>query len=238
MSLPELAAKIISQRHNVLVSDTCILLDAIRGPIRDNGLSIVEAALRMDAEIQSQSLPFTLVLPSLFAGEWQDNVTIIREEVTSAFRRHHLQSQALNRLHQWMRGTPLTMSDVTLLGFETELEQMCNRIIAHAEAIAPEDAFDVAAMRRLIQRRAPSSEGKPEPKDCRIFEETLALGRELRQQGFAGRIVFASSNTTDYGTTRIPRSDIKTDLDSISGEFAQSLNYAYHIAASPLPISP
>lgn len=233
MLLPELAAWLIQRNHDVLVSDVCTLLDVIRGVYRDNGRDIIETALVIDSQIQVQSLPFSLVLPSLFAGEWQDNVVKVKGELDQKLNQHWRLSQELIHLHQRMRRVPLAMPNVTQLGLGEKLERSCNRLIASAEVIEPEDRFDVAAMLRVLQQRAPSSQGKPEPKDCRIFEETLALGRELKQQGFTHKIIFASSNTKEYGSNLIPNPEIESDLLGIGGLFAQSLNYAYYLAVTP-----
>ena len=231
MRVPDLAAHILKQGSNALVCDTCTLLDVIRGPIRNN-LDIVKTALRMDDEIGANTLPFTLVLPSLFASEWQDHVTEVREQVTTELRKHLIWARTWDSLHQLTRKTPLNVTDVTQLGFESDLEDACNRIISHAETIDAESDFSIAAMNRVITVRAPASKGKSEPKDCHIFEQVLALGRELRQQGFGGRIVFASSNTNDYCSAGKTRPEIESDLNSIKGEFAISLSHGYYLAAS------
>jgi hypothetical protein len=58
----------------------------------------------------------------------------------------------------------------------------------------------------------------------------LVLGEALRKGGYTGKIVFASSDKEGYGTTGKALPDIQAALDTISGQFASTLNYAYHAA--------
>lgn len=237
MRVPDLAAYITQQGSNVLVPDTCTLLDVVRGPIRGN-MDIVKTALQMVDKVHEEALPFIVVLSSLFESEWQEHVAEVREQVTLELRKYLNWSRTWDSLHQLTRKTPLSVTDVTLLGFESDLEDACRRIMAHAITMQAEDNVKIAAMNRVTTVRAPASKGKSEPKDCFIFEEVLALGRELRRKGFRGRIVFASSNTNDYRSAGELRPDIETDLQSIKGEFAVSLSHGYHLAALPSTLLP
>jgi hypothetical protein len=229
--LAELAEALVTAEKNALVLDTCILLDVIRSPFRDT-MYVVEFAVRMDAEIQNGTLPFSLVLPSLLRREWTDNVATVREELLKTLERHLIQSRLFEQLHHLLYKSLLSIPDVTTYAFTETLEQVCNRIIAPTEAIEQQDQYLVRAMQRVHDKRAPAQAGKESSKDCQIFEEVLGLGRELRGVGFARKIVFASSNTKEYGVTGNPFPGIKADLDTIGAEFASSLNYAYHVASS------
>ena len=231
MQLDDLVPFLASENKNVLFLDVCTLLDVVRGPARDN-MSVVEAAVDMDVQIQTASLSFTIVLPSLFQKEWDDNISTVREELFKAMERHQKLSQASDRLHMLLLGTRLSLPDLRTHQFEDKLEQMCLRIIRSAQSINEYDDFDIRAMRRVVDCRAPASKGKQEAKDCKIFEETLGVGHRLRGQGFTKKIVFASSNTTDYMAAGKPLPEIKSDLDAIGAEFTSSLNHAYHIANS------
>lgn len=229
--LAELADSLTAANKNILVLDTCTLLDVIRSPFRDT-MPIVELALRIDSEIMAGTLPFSLVVPSLFHREWSDNLPTIRDELLKALEKHRFQSNMFQHLHRHLYGTPLLIPDVTTFAFTEKLEQTCDRILAASGVIEHQDQCDLRAMQRVRDKRAPSQKGKQSAKDCQIFEETLEIGRQLQARGLACKVVFASSNETDYGKTGMPFPDIKADLDAIGGEFASSLNYAYHVAAS------
>src|SRR5689334_3312664 len=104
----------------------------------------------------------------------------VQEELSKALDRHKSLSNNVSRLYLCLYGTSLLIPDVTSYQLEERLKQLCERIIASAQKIEKNPVFYSLGMERLIERRAPSSKGKPEAKDCTIFEEALGLGRELR----------------------------------------------------------
>ncbi len=238
--MPEntLIAALLQENKNVLVMDVCSLFDALR-PLDRDARDAVEMVTRMDREIQKDALPFALILPSLFAYEWNSNIAKIKGDLTKSLQTYKNQSDYIDFLCQMLYGTEMAMPDVTRYGFDVSLESTCLRIMRAAQTIEENDAAKLSAFERLKEGRAPSSrndpenrgKNKPEFKDCVIFEEVLTMGRELRGAGFNGKIVFVSSNTSDYGKTGQPFPEIAADLQTIQAEFASKLNYAYHIAA-------
>ena len=231
MQLAELVEVLVLAGKNVLIIDACLLLDVIQAPTRDK-LRIVEFAMKIDAMIQANALPFSIVLPYLFQNEWNANVQRVCSEVSKDLNKHKELTQVYDNLHSLLFGNPLSDLDLTTYLFEASLEQLCRRIIAAAHRIEKQDVFAIRAFDRVEAGRAPARRGKSEPEDCRNFEEAIGLGKELRQQGFVKKIIFASSNTSDYGNTSNPLPDIKDDLNSINAEFAASLEYAFHLASS------
>ena len=232
MPMPDnpLIAALLQENKNVLAMDVCSLLDALRTPVRGSR-GAVEMVTRMDREIRAGVLLFVLVLPSLFAHEWKSNFENVRKESTQSLELHKGQSDYFKFLHQALYSVSLPIPDVTQYKFEDELEQACLRVRTAAQTIEESDTAKLLAFDRFKAERAPSSRNKPEIKDCVIFEEVLAMGWELRGAGFAGKIVFVSSNTSDYGKTGQPFPEIAADLQAVQAEFASTLNYAYHLAA-------
>lgn len=237
--MPEdpLIAALLQQNKNILAMDVCSLLDALRPLFREQR-DAVEIVTKIDGEIRAGELPFTLVLPSLFAHEWNSNIAKVKNDLTKSLVTHKEQSDYLDFLCKTLYGNNLDMPDVAQYKLDEELEQTCSRVMSAAQTIEENNAAVLLAFERVKKGRAPSGRDlgikgkiKPEFKDCVIFEEILALGRELRAQGFAGKIVFVSSNTSDYGKTGQPFPEIAADLQTIQAEFASTLNYAYHIAA-------
>ncbi|MCW3099453.1 MAG: hypothetical protein JWL77_5071 [Chthonomonadaceae bacterium] len=228
MQIADLAGLLLQRNQNVLFADTCTILDVIRSPIRSD-MSVMETAFRISAEINAAGLPFSIVLPELFLKEWADNVKLVRDTLTNGLRGHTRLSGAVDRLHQSLHNTPLVIPDITSFGFEDALENLCNQIIASAEVV--EGDFAKRAMDRAIYLRAPASTGKPEPKDCLIFETFLGLAAELRARGSTKRLVFVSSNTTDYGKASDLKPDIANDLALFNADFAASLDHGYYLAS-------
>ena len=230
MQLGNLVDRLLERNQSVLFLDVCTLLDVIRAPFRNN-MPCMETAIRVAAEVIAGTLSVSLVLPSLFSREWNDNVDNVTKELTAWLHRHRQQSEVLSSLHQCLYQGPLSIPDVTAYGFEQSVQQICDRIIANSETVTRSSESERLAVRRVITRRAPASHGKQELKDCINFEEFLELGAELRKRGMAKRIVFASSNTNDYCEASHPRLEIVDDLNVIAAEFAVSLPHGYSLAS-------
>ncbi len=194
-------------------------------------MHIAEIAIRIRTEIQNGTLPFSLVLPSLFSQEWTDNVLRVQGELQQQLDKHRKQSGILSSLHQLLHGSPLSIPDVTAYLFTEGLHEVCTSIMASANVIEAQDQCALKAVQRVIEACAPAQKGKQSYKDCQIFEETLLLGQELRSKGFTRKIVFASSNKIDYGRAVDLLPAIRTDLDVNDINFADSLTHAYHVAA-------
>jgi hypothetical protein len=85
---------------------------------------------------------------------------------------------------------------------------------------------------RLRAGEPPSSKAKQEFKDCEIFEEFLELAQNLRAGGFGERMIFVSSNTSDYGRPPgAPR--IQEDLLEHGAEYVSSLSWALSSIRNP-----
>lgn len=232
MQWNDLLDTLARESRGIIVADTCSLLDVIRAPIRGHG-AILAAALAMWEEVKVGTPRFRLVLPSLFAVEWRDNLPTVRDELVRSLRTHRELSALLGQLHLDLLGHPLMVPDVTLYHFEALLEQVCDGLISSAFTM-DEDLNAVGrAYRRVAEARPPARKGKQEMKDCTVFEEVLLLGRELRARGFAGRVVFVSSNSEEYGTVGRPIPVIRDDLRASQVMFADTLNFGLHTVTQP-----
>ncbi len=236
MQIAELAEMLLQRDQNVLFADTCTILDVIRSPVRSQ-MDVLETACRMSREISVDSLPFSVVVSDLFALEWSRNIDSVRDTLTAGLRAHSALSATAGKLHQLMHGAPLSIPDLTSYGFAEALENICIQIIAAAH-IAPREEFYERASNRQINRIAPAGVGKSEGNDCLIFESFLGLAEQLRARGSARRIVFVSSNTSDYGKLNNVKPDIAKDLALFDADFAASLNHGYYLASRADPNAP
>jgi hypothetical protein len=71
--------KLLAKDQNVLILDTCCLLDVIRCIQRDN-ISVLESAVNMVDHYNAGTNGFEIILPSLIANEWTDNVETVKGE--------------------------------------------------------------------------------------------------------------------------------------------------------------
>ena len=169
---------------------------SFEGLFRGN-MPVVEIAVRMGTLIQQGTLPFLIVLPSLFQQEWNDNVQTVREELIGALDRHRSLSNNLMRLHQHLHSTPLSIPDVTDYQFEDRLDILLQSHYRFCGDYRRGQRLQPQGNGKGVGMSCACKKGKQELKDCRNFEEALALGHETLEQGFARKIVFASSNTAD-----------------------------------------
>lgn len=193
-------------------------------------MDVVEAALDLSRRAAARTPTVNLVLPSVFQAEWDDHIKPVNEEVERFVEQQHRTYAGFQSLHDQLFEAALDLPDLRQYKYGTVLTRLCDELISRSRAVQPDDEIALRAMRRAMAHLAPARKGKAEPKDCLAFEEALALGRRLRQRGYAHPYVFVSSNTADFGTTTAPHAPIKQDLDAISGSFTTTLSHAAHLA--------
>jgi hypothetical protein len=85
------------------------------------------------------------------------------------------------------------------VNFPNELFSISETLLLESEVILQDDTLLAAAMKRVLNEHAPSSNGK-EAKDCVIIEHYLAMCAELRRLRVGDAIRFVTSNVNDFGT--------------------------------------
>jgi hypothetical protein len=221
---------LISDNKNVLILDTCCLLDVVRVPIH-NQIPILEAAIKIITDYNSGVLNYNIVIPSLVEKEWDDNIVTISDEVVKKV-------QETKKFFTIMKDTTNKLGlspEFTFINPEAyQIEQVLSRysytILDNAVSLQdtlPE--FMEKGWRRVVQNIPPSKKGKESTKDCTIFEEVLAIGDSLIQGGFTEKIIFASSNTKEYQENGKTIQSIKEELDLFNIKYASSLNHGLYL---------
>ncbi|MDQ2798134.1 MAG: hypothetical protein M3Y13_00645 [Armatimonadota bacterium] len=238
MQLQPLAQYLLAENKSVLLLDACCLLDGIRGPARGR-MADFEAAVAMAAAIDQGNLPFQIALPSPVSVEAQAHVADARGVVTTHLQQHDATNQVFRRVHQAL-GLPSPLPPVfpplNTNPYEDFLEAIYWKIIKACHVIDDDPIFQQSARRRIAQGRRPGRRGSNKQfNDCRILEESLALGAELRQYRFKKRIVFGSSNIADFSDAAksIAHPDIAADLAPLHIEYAASLQEAHEAVLHP-----
>lgn len=229
MTLDEAADALITQNRSGIVVDTCAMLDVIRAPLRE-WRPILAAAFRMREELQSGNAVFQVVLPSVVSMEWSANVDTEKLRLGDRLRAHYHLSDMLEFVDRATTSSGISIPDVRMVGFEDALEKVCKELMLSALTLDREDNCVSKAVGRVLEGCAPSGKGRESTKDCIIFEEVLALGQVLLRRGFGKKLVFVSSNTTEFGSLREPVSRIVADLAHARVEFANTLDLALHLA--------
>ena len=119
---------------------------------------------------------------------------------------------------------------MTSLNLQGHLENLSRNFLNHCLIIKQEDSHSVKAMHRIQKCLAPAKKGKPEPKDCVIFEAFLDISEKVRGLGYSGKIYFVTSNSSDYGKVNAPL--INEELNRINATLIDNLQWALAIAES------
>lgn len=226
--------EIVSAQVPLILPDTCILLDILRSPRRDS----VDARSVVSAKAIAEAVKVTGSVASVVASqvhdELSDNRETVRRETEDGLRK--LQTE-LQRIDGWSGA--LGVNGRADVSHGLNAVSRCELILADwvdASLASPTtDALTGRAHRRMMQRATPARQGKDSFKDCLVVETYLAVAAELRTKGYAGQIIFASSNTAEF--VERPGSQLHAD---IAQEFAAvGIDYtrALHEAAYRLGLN-
>lgn len=211
MRFDELARDLAAESLGVIVLDTCALLDVIRSSYRQTS-RLIEITLELGRLAAAGNLDVNLVLPSVFRHEWDDHVASVSAELEEYLKDFEAKAKYIGTMHASLFGTKLDIPELNQFKYAQTLANECETLLSNCRNINEEEDIVIRAFRRSTKPVAPARKGKSESKDCLVFEETLELGRALRNNGFTAPMVFVTSNVKDYGTVRAPFQAIADDL--------------------------
>ncbi len=218
----------------VFLPDTCILLDFLRSPRRENvdGNAILAGKAIRDGVIESEAIG--CVIAEQVCNEFNKNLPLVREDTKSALRK--LQDE-IARIDKW--------SDALGKPSETETRHFLTGVpIAEGvvidilgTALTYETTPDVTyrAITRMNQGKTPAKLGKDSTKDCVVVESYLDVANRLRNLGHTSDIVFASSNTQEFlsGTPRTLNTDIAKEFSVLDIKYSRVLHETRHLLGLP-----
>lgn len=155
---------------------------------------MLRSVQRVEAALQAKEA--ALCAAEITLDEWKLNIDGVMREVRDAERK------ADATLKEFMAAARLTgnrhaaLSDLSSFGVPEKLRKWSERLLGLTSLVSPTPAVQMAAWHRQAKCRAPSKRGKDSHGDCTIVETLLAMGSELAPT--AGRLVFLTSNTTDF----------------------------------------
>jgi len=211
-------SKLQCEPTTILYLDTCILLDIIRSPVRENitADSVQFAKLLLE---RSNKTPksLCLVTSETVAMEWAEHADEIMKEVEREILK--LESK---RSHFLTAAKGATEVDYpygqveSRIDFAQKLKTISKAVLDACIAIPPEETDELCAMRRLKRYLPPAKRGKAEPKDSEIYELFLSLCRDLQAKEV--NLIFASSNRQDYGEKN--SGGIAQELSAVNAKYA------------------
>ncbi|MFR3727672.1 PIN domain-containing protein [Lacrimispora sp.] len=225
-SFQHLVKELIKKNKKVLVLDTCCILDVIRA-IQRNKLSTIESAINIINLYKKEQNDFIIVLPSLILEEWSDNFESVYMEskkyIEKCDENYKLICQAIQLIFEKQ------INEVCFVSYKVDdfLKNISEKLLDIGLIVDDKDINECASNAGFRVRKgiAPAKKGKDSYKDCMIFEETLYLGKLLRDNGFENKIVFASSNTKEYCLDRKLIETIRIDLEKYNIKIAFSLEH-------------
>lgn len=220
----ELIDKLYSDAKDIILLDTCSLLDIIRVPKRYN----LEPLIAGKQIIANCNNNFNVVLPSLITSEWRDNVANVCDETQRELRNINGNMNFMSDVFQNIGLESFNILDITRFDIEIELKKIAEKIIENSLILDINDTDDLEqiklkALKRVINKVPPSRQGKDSTKDCIVYEECIAIGEALRSIGFNKKMVFISSNTNEYNNDLI-----KVELQSYQINYTSTLNWGVH----------
>lgn len=223
-SIDEAAAQITGSGLPVLVLDTCILLDVVRAPFRDE---VPNKTVARAVQLHDSTAAVELVVASIVPREIDDNLAGVSTELRRHCERlitHASDADTACAAINLQRQSALSRSSYTELILE--LPRLAEQLVNRATVLQAEDAIELKAHRRTVDRRPPSSR-IDQGKDCQIYEEMLDLARRARASNHAEKIAFCTSNTRDYCEQEaVPHPDLAAELATVNVTFTTNLPWA------------
>lgn len=207
-----------------LIFDSCVALDIVRAPFRRE---IPNETVVRAAQIVGGAALVELVIASLVPQEVAANLPAVTAELQKHCERLVEHAADADTACAAL-GVPTRsgLSRVSYVDLMVRLPELANQLIGKARVLAAQDAIELRAYRRAVDRKPPSTRGN-QGKDCQVYEETLELSRQLRALGYAEKIVFCSSNTQDYCEPRaVPHSELAPELAAVGVSFTTNLPWA------------
>lgn len=226
LSSEDISQRILEFSAPVIFIDTCIFLDILRSPYRDNiHVDAIASALELIKMSESDPCKVWLLTNEMVHSEWVENIANVKQELEREVKRlEHTREQLVIAANVILEMKPAHGQKMTSLNLHGHLENLSRNFLSHCLIIKQEDSHSVKAIHRIQKCLAPAKKGKPEPKDCVIFEAFLDISEKVRKLGYSKEIYFVTSNSSDYGKAN--SSFIIEELNRINATLIDNLPWA------------
>ena len=233
LNLNGVVNRILAAPAPVLCLDTCALLDIIRVPIRfrENKISVnvITTAFELISKASTNPPDLWILILELVEKEWLENASTVHTDLEKHLNSLHYAldhfSKALDRIET---DTLFDKTDLRSFDIDHKLYSLSEKFLKSSIIMENDDNCKIKAMDRVSIDAAPagSKQGKNEAKDCMIIEHYLCLCKKLRNNAFAEKCLFVSSNTQDYGHPQRLRSPLDVEFANINLIFAKDIAMA------------
>jgi hypothetical protein len=210
----------------IIFLDTCIFLDIVRSPIRDeiklNTVSIAAKLLEMASSCPRQ---IWLVTSETVEKEWFSNIEQVKSETEKSIRNLQSKRERLLSVANSLTNIDYEYGQVeTSINLAESLMGASKSLLDACVVIIPEREHSAKAMDRVKENIPPASRGKAEPKDCEIFEVFVSLCGDIERDNTVDELVFSTSNTHEYGKNN--KDAIARELNALKAKCAYDLLHA------------
>ncbi|MCP2221701.1 PIN domain-containing protein [Bradyrhizobium elkanii] len=223
------ASDIATRGQAVLCLDTCIILDIMRDPTRDNASPNDRAAALSLLSDMETGARLVVLLAEQVSIEFGEHLGPVEEDAKRAIVRLRDRLVRLDAINTALGGQGAV--DISHYDdFVPRSKCVVERIVAAATAVPQSDEITARAFRRMNEARTPATKGKQSMKDCAVIETYLDAVGELRRAGLTSPVVFASSNIKDYAgeSGSALRTDLAAEFTALGMEYAPNLSAAKH----------
>ena len=230
-STEDICASIIKANTPVVFFDTCTVLDIVNALWLDKKGSIhIESAMKL-LDLKKMG-NVTFVIPHMVKEEFEDNIDTVEKaaekEILALDKKFKILFSSLALL------SPDPFKNEVLFkpyDLHVSAKKLAQEVLENCLIIENCDAYAIGAMNRVRRNIAPASKGKSEPKDCEIIECFFDMSKRLRGDSFVGKIIFVTSNTSDYGTIGKMSGTLNTEFNSVNAEYANNLNHVFSMVS-------
>ena len=220
ISLDRTRDDLIADPRAILFLDTCVLLDIIRAPLRDQAAT-VRAGVELSTLVAAGMV--RLFVQDIVPQEWQDNLGTARYDGETGIKAFIATWQIAADLGQPAPPLPV-FPPGTLID---ELQELSFELLTMAVILGRDFAAMSWAIDRVAAKRKPSS-AKGTVKDCHILGHALQLSMLLETSGFPNSRTLVSSNRADFAKPNetVFHPDIAPDAAAAGLRYAVTLEAA------------
>jgi hypothetical protein len=225
LSTEDISHRICNSSAPILFIDTCIFLDILRSPYRDNiSVNTISSALNLIKMSVSSPCKVWLLTNEMVYIEWKNNIANVKQELEREIKKlERIQKDFVIATNVILKIEHSYSQEMTSLNLHDHLENLSLNLLNNCLMIQREDSHSVNAMHRVEKNIPPSKKGE-QSKDCLIFEAFLDISKKLRNLGYSRKIYFVTSNSNDYGKANNPL--IIDDLNKINATLIDNLSWA------------
>ena len=212
-----------------LCLDTCVILDIVRDPTRNDIRTRDHTASLELLSMAERSKDLIVYIAEQVRNEFHNNVDVVQEESKNALSKFRDTASKIDQLSALYGASGRT--DLSHLNnHEVRCREVADRWMKIGVPVHPSGHVFSRAFTRINQALTPAKKGKNSMADCVILETYLEHIHKLRSDGITGHAVFVSSNTRDYAGTSgaAIRDDIEQEFDNLKLEYAPNMAAAEH----------